>query len=75
MWSVKISEGSQINLESAERGLQMSTESRVAYLLKAAARAEREGNARLADILRKMAQELSPADLGLNLPDPSGLPS
>jgi hypothetical protein len=53
----------------------MSTESRVAYLLKAAARAEREGNVRLADILRKMAEELSPADLGLSFPGPTESPS
>ncbi len=39
----------------------MGIESRVAYLLNAAARAEREGNAHLARILRKMAAELSPS--------------
>ena len=39
----------------------MSIERRVQYLLKAAARAEREGNARLATILRKMAADLGPA--------------
>lgn len=50
----------------------MSTENRVAYLLRAAARADREGNDRLASILRKMAQELLPPDLNLPLPDPFG---
>ncbi len=37
----------------------MSVESRVEYLLRAAERADREGNARLAIILRKMATDLS----------------
>ena len=46
----------------------MSTENRVQYLLRAADRAEREGNVRLASILRKMAQELLPPDLKLPLP-------
>jgi len=40
----------------------MSTESRVKHLLRAAERADREGNIRLATILRKMAAELRPAD-------------
>jgi hypothetical protein len=40
----------------------MSIESRVNHFLRAAERAEREGNARLASILRKMAEELRPAD-------------
>jgi hypothetical protein len=40
----------------------MSVESRVEYLLRAADRAEREGNERLAAILREMASELRPAD-------------
>jgi hypothetical protein len=39
----------------------MSIESRVNHLLRAAERADREGNARLAAILRKMAEELRPA--------------
>ena len=39
----------------------MSLESRVNYLLHAAERADREGNVRLAGILRKMAEELGPA--------------
>jgi hypothetical protein len=46
----------------------MSTENRVQYLLRAADRADREGNARLASILRKMAQELLPPDWDLPLP-------
>lgn len=46
----------------------MSIESRVEYLLRAAARAEREGNGHLANILRKMAAELGPPDFGLPLP-------
>ena len=46
----------------------MSIESRVEYLLKAASRAEREGNAHLAHVLRKMAAELGPPDFGLPLP-------
>jgi hypothetical protein len=40
----------------------MSIESRVNHLLRAAERADREGNARLASILRKMAEELRPAE-------------
>ena len=50
----------------------MSTENRVQSLLRAAERAEREGNARLASVLRKMARELLPPDLNLPLPDPHG---
>ncbi len=40
----------------------MSAESRIEYLLRAAARAEREGSVRLATILKKMAEELQPAE-------------
>jgi hypothetical protein len=40
----------------------VSADSRIEYLLRAAARAEREGNVRLAAILRKMADELRPVD-------------
>ncbi|MBT8396255.1 MAG: hypothetical protein HKO65_10585 [Gemmatimonadetes bacterium] len=43
----------------------MSTESRVQHLLRAAERAEREGNPRLAGILRAMAEELRPAEGGM----------
>jgi hypothetical protein len=43
----------------------MSTESRVRFLLRAAERAEREGNAELASVLRKMAEELRPAAASL----------
>ena len=39
------------------------------------ARAEREGNVRLAVVLRKMAEELGPPDLGLALPEPPASPS
>ncbi|MGD2121351.1 MAG: hypothetical protein PVJ76_06390 [Gemmatimonadota bacterium] len=39
----------------------MSIESRVNHLLRAAERADKEGNARMAAILRKMAEELRPA--------------
>jgi hypothetical protein len=46
----------------------MSTESRVEYLLRAAARAEREGNGHLATVLRRMAEELGPAEYGLPIP-------
>lgn len=53
----------------------MSLESRVDHFLRAAARAEREGNARLASILRKMAEDLGPPELGLGLLDPPGTPS
>ncbi|MGD8362621.1 MAG: hypothetical protein PVJ04_14430 [Gemmatimonadota bacterium] len=53
----------------------MSIEYRVDHLLRAAARAEREGNARLAAILRKMAQELAPPELGLALSETPGSPS
>jgi hypothetical protein len=40
----------------------MSVESRVEYLLRAAARAEREGSVGLAEILRRMARELQPLE-------------
>jgi hypothetical protein len=50
----------------------MSTESRVEYFLRAAARAEREGNLRLAAILRKMAEDLNPMDLGLSVSEARG---
>jgi len=40
----------------------MSVESRVNYLLRAAERADREENVRLASILRKMAEELRPVE-------------
>jgi hypothetical protein len=40
----------------------VSADSRIEYLLRAAARAEREGNARLAAILKRMAEELRPVD-------------
>jgi hypothetical protein len=40
----------------------MSLESRVRFLHRAAERAEREGNVHLAAVLRKMADELKPAD-------------
>jgi len=53
----------------------MSIESRVDNLLRAAARAEREGNVRLAAVLRKMAEELGPPELGLALPEPPASPS
>jgi hypothetical protein len=46
----------------------MSSESRVEYLLRAAARAEREGNDRLAGVLRRMAAELRPAEGGFPIP-------
>lgn len=53
----------------------MTTEGRVENLLRAAARAEREGNLRLAAILRKMAEELDSPDLVPRLPTPPGAPS
>ena len=40
----------------------MGVETRVKFLPRAAERAEREGNVRLAAILRAMAAELRPAD-------------
>ncbi len=46
----------------------MSAESRVGFLLRAAERAEREGNARLARTLREMARELRPLDRALRPP-------
>lgn len=43
--------------------------------MRAAARAEREGNDRLAQVLRKMAAELRPAKTGFPLPEvPSSAP-
>lgn len=41
----------------------MSNQSRVENLLRAAERAEREGNRTLAAVLKKMAEELVPPDL------------
>jgi hypothetical protein len=46
----------------------MSADSRIEYLLRAAARAEREGNVRLAAILKRMAEELQPVDGALAPP-------
>lgn len=40
----------------------MNLDERIAYLLRAAARAEREGEARVADALRRMADEARPFD-------------
>jgi hypothetical protein len=51
----------------------MSAESRVEFLLRAAERAEREGNERLATSLREMARELRPAETPLK-PPPLSLP-
>ncbi len=51
----------------------MSVEHRVEYLLRAAARAEREGNARLATVLRKMASELGSGEV--RSPDSDGAPA
>jgi hypothetical protein len=45
----------------------MSVESRVENLIRAAERAEREGNRYVATALRKMAEDLAPPNLG-NLP-------
>lgn len=50
----------------------MSLESRVQFLLRAAERAEREGNAQLATVLRKMADELKPASGPLGVSSPFG---
>jgi len=70
-WDVKICEVAGTDPQVAGSG-EMSIESRVEYFLRAAARAEREGNLRLAAILRKMAEELSPVDLGLMATEPPG---
>ena len=56
-------------------GQSVSIESRVDFFLRAADRADREGNPRLAAIFRKMAEELGPPELGLTLPEPPGSPS
>ena len=53
----------------------MSIEYRVDNLLRAAARAEREGNARLAAILRRMAEELGSPDFVRALSEPPPSPS
>lgn len=50
----------------------MTIESRVENLRRAAARAEREGNPRLAAILRKMAEELESPEFTLPLSTPPG---
>ena len=50
----------------------MSLERRVQFLLRAADRAEREGNAQLATVLRKMAEELKPASGPLGVTSPFG---
>lgn len=53
----------------------MSVESRVEFLLRAATRADREGNAQLGVILRKMAEELRPAECGVPVPPIPQIPS
>ena len=40
----------------------MKTEERIRYLLRAAGRAEGEGNLRAANVLRRMAREVQPLD-------------
>lgn len=50
----------------------MSIESRVENLLRAAERAEREGNRHLAAMLKKMADELGPSEFNVTpAPGPS----
>ena len=39
----------------------MTTEERIGFLLRAAERAERDGNARVADLFRRMAADARPA--------------
>ncbi len=43
-----------------ERVRTMSVDERIGYLLRAACRADGEGNARMADVLRRMAREALP---------------
>lgn len=45
----------------------MSLEQRLDYLLKAALRAERNGDARLARALRRMAEDIRPIDRAVTL--------
>jgi hypothetical protein len=45
----------------------MSLEQRLEYLLKAALRAERDGELRIARILRRMAEDTRPIDRSLTL--------
>ena len=52
--------GSQLPVREAED--EMKTEERVRYLLRAAGRAEGEGNLRAANVLRRMAREVQPPD-------------
>ncbi|MEZ4415564.1 MAG: hypothetical protein R3E10_07395 [Gemmatimonadota bacterium] len=42
----------------------MKTEDRIRYLLRAAGRAEGEGNARAANALRRMARDVLPLEVG-----------
>jgi len=52
----------------------MSLEQRLNYLLRAALRAERNGDTRLARSLRRMAEDIRPIDRALTLaiPDANG---
>ncbi len=56
---------------ASERGVAMSVEQRVHYLLKAALRAEQNGEHRVARALRRMAGDILPigATAGLMAPD------
>ena len=51
----------------------MSLEQRLEYLLRAALRAEREGDLRVAFTLRRMAEDTRPIDRSLTLTAISGL--
>lgn len=46
----------------------MSVEERIRYLLQAARRVEGEGDHRAADLLRRMAEEARPLEVGLDIP-------
>ena len=46
-----------------EQEVDMSIEDRIQYLLQAASRAEGEGEARIAEMLRRMAEEARPLEL------------
>lgn len=51
----------------------MAIEDRIRYMLRAAARAEEEGDLRIAEVFRRMAQDALPA--GFRIGGPSMVPS
>jgi hypothetical protein len=49
-------------LGQGRRGDEMAIEDRIRHMLRVAARAEREGNLKMAELFRRMAREARPAE-------------